>query len=109
MSPKPVIPRAQACRDVDDAIQYFLREADPATASAFIDALETAYRHIGRHPETGSPRYAHELDLSDLRTWPLKRYPYMVFYMDRADHIDVWRVLHAQRDIPEWMNTSEDL
>jgi toxin ParE1/3/4 len=33
----------------------------------------------------------------------LWRFPYLVFYLERADCIDVWRVLHAQRDIPSWM------
>jgi toxin ParE1/3/4 len=26
-----------------------------------------------------------------------------VFYVERPDHIDVWRVLHDTRDIPAWM------
>jgi toxin ParE1/3/4 len=38
--------------------------------------------------------------LPGLRFWPLKRYPYFVFYLERETHIDVWRVLHAERDIP---------
>ena len=74
-----------------------------ADRDEFIDALEKAYGHIGRHPATGSPRYAHELNLPGLRAWPLTRYPYIVFYVERSDHIDVWRVLHGQRDIPAWM------
>lgn len=56
--PKPVIPRAQAHRDVDDAIAYYLSEDAEQAALGFIDALEEAYGHIGRHPATGSPRYA---------------------------------------------------
>ena len=75
----------------------------------FVDALERAYVHIGKHPATGSPRYAHALDISGLRSWPLSKYPYLVFYVERTDHIDVWRVLHMQRDIPAWMtDDSED-
>ena len=27
----------------------------------------------------------------------------LVFYVERPEHIDVWRVLHGQRDIPAWM------
>jgi len=27
-------------------------------------------------------------------------YPYLVFYVERPDHLEVWRVLHAQRDVP---------
>ncbi len=104
MKAKPVIPREWASRDVDEAIAHYLGEGSEAAALGFIDALEQAYSHIGRHPATGSPRYAHELDLPGLRTWPLRRYPYLVFYVERDDHIDVWRVLHGQRDIPAWMH-----
>ena len=103
MKSKPVVPRGRSERDVDDAIAYYLGENAPEAALGFIDALEQAYRHIGRHPESGSSRYARELNLQGLRFWPLSRYPYLVFYMERADHIDVWRVLHGQRDIPAWM------
>ena len=103
MSGKPVLPRAAARRDVEDAVDHYVREAGVEVALGFIDALETAYRAISDHPAAGSPRYAHELTLPGLRSRGLKRYPYLVFYVERDDHIDVWRVLHAQRDIPAWM------
>ena len=107
MKVKPVVPREQARRDVEDAVAYYLGEGAQAAALGFVDALETAYTHIGRHPATGSARYAHELDLPGLRTWSLTRYPFLVFYVERSDHIDVWRVLHGQRDIPGWMQEPE--
>ena len=69
--------------------------------------MESAYAHIARHSATGSARYAHELDVAGLRSWPLGRFPYLVFYVERADHVDVWRVLHAERNIPNWMRESE--
>jgi toxin ParE1/3/4 len=102
---KPVVPRQQANQDVDAIIAYCLAE-DPSgnAALGFVDALERAYLHIGHRPASGSPRYAHELDLPGLRAWPLARNPHIVFYVERSDHIDVWRVRHAQRDIPEWMH-----
>lgn len=100
---KPVVPREQANADIEEALAYYLKEAGEAVALGFIDALERAYTHISRQPVTGSPRYAHELDLPGLRAWPLTRYPYLVFYVERPDRIDVWRVLHEQRDIPAWM------
>ena len=103
MKSKPVIPREIANRDVDEAIEHYLSEGGKEIALGFIDALEAAYAHIGRRPATGSPRYAHELDLPDLRSWPLTRYPYLIFYIERSEHIDVWRVLHGQRDIPAWL------
>jgi toxin ParE1/3/4 len=100
---KPVILRAIARGDVDTSIDHYLATARERTALDFIDALERAYRHISRYPASGSPRDAHELDLPGLRFWPLQSFPYLVFYLERDDHLDVWRVLHGQRDIPVWM------
>jgi hypothetical protein len=37
---------------------------------------------------------------SKLKSWSLSRYPYLVFYVEGPDHVDVWRVLHRQRYIP---------
>jgi toxin ParE1/3/4 len=108
VSGKRIIARERANRDADEAVDYYLREAGEKAALGFIDDLERAYRHIARHPASGSPRYGHELELPGLRSWPLKRYPYLVFFVERQDHIDVWRILHARRDIPEWMRKSQE-
>ena len=108
MKAKPVVPRHQAHRDVEDAVAHYLAEDAEPAALGFIDALEKAYSHIGRHPATGSPRYAHESNLPGLRSWPLTRYPYLVFYVEHPDHVDVWRVLHGQLDIPAWMQEPGD-
>ena len=103
MKVKPVIPRVLANRDVDEAVAHYLGEGARQAALRFVEALERAYTHIGRQPASGSPRYARELDIPGLRCWPLKRFPYLVFYVERQDHVDVWRVLHGRRDIPAWM------
>lgn len=108
MKSKPVVPRVLANRDVEEAIAHYLdQDAEPA-ALGFIDALEQAYAHISRHATTGSPRYAHELNLPGLRFWPLTRYPHLVFYIEMDYHIDVWRVLHGQRDVPVWMHQADE-
>lgn len=104
MKSKPVIPRSQANRDVEVAIAHYLEEGAEDAALGFIDALEDAYGNIGRHPAPGSPRYAHELDIPNLRFWLTPGYPYLAFYVENDDHIDVWRVLHGQRDIPAWLS-----
>lgn len=109
MTAKPVVPRTLANRDIDDAIAYTLSENASPAMQGFIDAVEQAYAHIARQPATGSPRYAHELNLPGLRFWPLAHYPHLVFYVERPEHIDVWRVLHGQRDIPAWMQEPETI
>lgn len=100
---KAVVPRERAKQDAEEAIDYYLGENAPDAALGFIDALERAYSHIGRQPGSGSSRYAHELNLPGLRFWPLQRYPHLIFYVERSDYVDVWRILHGHRDIPAWM------
>lgn len=70
----------------------------------FIAALQNAFIFIGDYPGAGSLRYAYELDLPGLRAHRVKDYPYLVFYLEREDRIDVWCVLHARKDIPFWMS-----
>jgi len=109
LAAKPVITRQAAIGDIDAAIAYYLGEGAAQAAAGFIDALEKAFAHLGRYPGTGSPRYALELNLPGVRSWPLTGYPYLVFYVEQPDRIDVWRVLHAERGIPAWMRDGEDV
>jgi toxin ParE1/3/4 len=98
---KPVVPRGRASQDVDDAIEYYLKEE---AALGLVDALEDAYALLSRHPGVGSSRYAYEVDIPGLRTWPLRRFPYLIFYIELEDRLDVWRILHNRRDIPASMH-----
>lgn len=104
---KRAILRALADRDVQEAIDFYLEQGAQQAALKFVDALEQALLHIQRHPASGSGRYAHVLDVPDLRCWQLKGYPHLLFYIEADDHLDVWRVLHGHRDIPAWMQAPE--
>ena len=55
----------------------------------------------------GSPRFSYELGLPGLRAYALQRFPYLVFYVEREDFVDVWRVLHGHRDIPAWLSEQD--
>jgi toxin ParE1/3/4 len=103
---KPILRRARADVDVFEAIAHDLAVSE-SVAQGFADALEAAVRHIGRSPGTGSPRYGHELAIPGLRFWRCTRYPCLVFYVERPEHIEVWRVLHGERDIPRWLQEAE--
>ena len=107
MSRKPILRRARAERDVQEIAAYYLEQDADSAALNFIEELEGAIFHIQTYPASGSPRYAHTLALPGLRCWPCKRFPYLIFYLEKSDCIDVWRVLHQQRDIPAWL-LSED-
>ena len=99
MTARRVVRRERAERDIDEAAAHYRAEGGSELETRFIDALEAAIAQIAAHPAAGSPRYAAELRSQDLRSWPVKRFPYLVFYVERTDHVDVWRVLHGARDI----------
>ena len=104
--PAEVALRALATADIDSAVIYYRTEAGPAVALDFVEALEAAIDHLSQHPRVGSLRFAYELDIPGLRCWSLQRFPYLVFYLTaHDDRVDVWRVLHARRDIPASLAT----
>ena len=100
MAARSVRLRERAAIDIDRAADYYLDEAGVEVASRFVDAVERAVGQIGRSPHSGSLRFSYELDIPGLRVRPLTRSPYLVFYVVGDEVVDVWRVLHARRDIP---------
>lgn len=108
MTPNLVVLRAVARRDINHAIDHCLGGPGRATALRFIDRVEESFRHVAMSVESGSPRYGHELNLPELRSWPVRSFPYLVFYMTARGRVDVWRVLHREHDIPAWMEEGED-
>ncbi len=100
---KPLHWRRPARHDTMEAAKWYGREAGHATGERFLAAVDTSLARIARHPSAGSTRYALPLHLDGLRFWPVDGFPYLVFYVEREDRIDVWRVLHEKRDIPAWM------
>jgi len=99
---KPLVRHARADLDVEEAIEYYLQHA-PEIVLGFVDALEQTYQQIQRRPTIGSPRYAHELNLPGLRFRQVRKFPYLVFYVETEHQVDIWRVLHGSRDIPAWL------
>lgn len=95
-----VVVRKAASEDAGAAVDYYQREASESTSNAFVEALEESLDHLALHPHTGSLRFAFDLGIRDLRSWRLPRFPYLIFYIGADDLVDIWRILHASRDIP---------
>lgn len=96
---KGVITRKRARLDLEIAIDHYKREAGAEVAGAFVDEVRALFASLAAHPALGSPRYAWELDLPGLRAAQLSSYPYLVFYVEREENVDVLRVLHARADL----------
>ena len=95
-----VVRSAAATADIHEAAVYHLDEAGVDTALQFIDDVEEAVRQVADWPGTGATRFAELLGVPGLRSLAMRRFPYIIFYVEHDDLIDVWRVLHARPDIP---------
>lgn len=104
-APLRILRRASADQDIEAIIDDHLTEAGAEVALGFIHALEAAFQQLARQPAMGSPRYGEVLSLPGLRTWPLRRYPHIIFYFEAPDAIEIWRVLHGRRNIPVHLQT----
>jgi len=101
-----VVRSLAATADIREAVVYYRDEAGAEIARQFIDDVEEAVRQIADWPGTGSTRFAELLGLPGLRSSAMGRFPHVIFYMEGDDHVDVWRVLHARRDIPDTLLAS---
>lgn len=109
MKTKPVVTRYQADEDIDGAFEYYLANAGSDVAIAFMDEYERAALHLSKHPLSGSPLLGYTLAISDLRQWPLRRFPYLIFYFDMEHAVEIWRVLHSRVDIPAWLRAKSKI
>lgn len=103
MTGKPVVLLPRAEQDIGEIVDHYWHEGGAVLTTRCAQAVTAALGHIGRYPASGSQRYAGVLDLPGLRFWPVKGFPHLVFYVERAKQVDVWRVLHGHRDIPAWV------
>jgi len=92
--------RPRASADIDDIADYITTDS-PEVATRFLDSIEQAFARISEQPGIGSRRYTQPPYPEILRFWPVPTFQkYLVFYLDLPDCIDVLRVLHGARDIP---------
>lgn len=96
--------RALAADDIEAAVDHCRVEAGSETALDFVDALDAAVDHLRQYPNSGSLRFAFEIEIPELRSWSLQKFPYLIFYVPQQECIDIWRVLHARRDIPAYLS-----
>ena len=109
MNSKPVVLRDQALQDFGQVVAFYRSDASPRIARSFAVAAQEAFRHISRFPGSGSQRIASAVPLDGLRSWPVKGFPFLIFYKEESLTIDVYRILHTARDIPASLDEfSED-
>lgn len=100
MTAKPlrVLPMAQD--DIAAALDYYRTEVGVEVAVRLADAVSRRLQAISAGARLGSLRYAEPLRIDGLRCAKVARFPYLLFYLEQPEEIEVWRMLHNRRDIP---------
>jgi toxin ParE1/3/4 len=97
MKPVRLTPRADS--DIGACFAWIAKD-NPAAAVRFLDAIELTCDTLSRMPGIGSSRYVEIPLVQGVRMLTTKE-NYLLFYLERKDCVDVIRVLHGARDIPE--------
>jgi toxin ParE1/3/4 len=85
----------QAGRDLEE-IEEFVSADNPDAAARLILSIQEICALLSQQPQIGRSRF----DLwPELRGFPVGNY--LIFYRPATDGIEVIRVLHGARDIPE--------
>jgi toxin ParE1/3/4 len=97
---KPLVIQRRALRDMEQARTYYEEHAVHMVINLVCE-LDAALLHLQRNPGTGSPRWGLQLGLAGLRVWRFDQFPYLIFYFDHPRKIEVVRVLHQSKNIPQ--------
>ena len=93
---------ARAAAADADRIFTWLKAESPAAPLRFSAALEAGVRRLRQFPDIGHPVPNLVPELEGLRTWPLPGFPaILLVYASGRSGVDVFRVLHGARDLPE--------
>ena len=91
--------RPQARLDVVELATYIGKDNITA-ANRFLDACETTFGFLLQSPQIGSLYRTKNPRLVDLRVFCVKGFPnHLTFYLERANGIEIVRVVHGARDL----------
>jgi toxin ParE1/3/4 len=94
-----ILPAADA--DVE-AAGFYIAQDSVDNALRFFDAVEATFRQIREHP-LAYARYTFDYpQLKDIRKCSVQGFSsYLVFFHVDADMVEIIRVLHGARDLPD--------
>ena len=82
-------------------VAWYAEASGPTLASRFVDAVDETSALILAYPHAGSQRFDISPQGSTLLFRRTGRFPYLLFYLLHEDRIEIVRLLHERRDIPQ--------
>ena len=96
---KPVSLRPQAKLDRAAQSEHYAREGGVKLGDDFLAIALAALAQVEAMPGIASPRIGSALGMRGLRAWHLTRFPLQGLFIERADPLDVLRLLADRQDI----------
>lgn len=90
--------RPRARQDRRDEVRWYRGEAGPQVAAKLVKALQRALAALQHNPAIGSPSLGREIGIDGLRTWRIDGFPLTFWYFERADYVDVARLVGQRQD-----------
>lgn len=87
----PLVIQRIAKRDIADAIRWYDRQR-AGLGDEFESDLDAAFQRLQNGPPFVAPIYR------EVRFAKLQRFPFVVYFRQQPDRIEVLAVLHAKRD-----------
>lgn len=95
MNPLRLEVHPQAAAEAREA-RIWYADRSPAVATRFVEELDHARERICTSPKEW-PTYLH-----GARVYQLKRFPYLVVFLDSEDRVEIIAVAHAKRKPGYW-------
>ena len=81
-----------------EATNYYLREAPPGVAEAFITAIDSAIGTI-----LSAPTRWRIIEEPGIRRYILRRFPFVLYYrLEAGDRVTIYAVMHCSREPGYW-------
>jgi toxin ParE1/3/4 len=87
--------RVEAKADLAEAFQWYEARRS-GLGSEFLQAVRLTLSLIERHPDM------YPIAIDDIRKAPLKRFPYVAYFVVFHEQISVLAVMHGRRESQRW-------
>ena len=92
----------EAFDDIQNAVDFY-DESVAGLGAQFVEQLETDITKIAESPKHFFCAYPE----IDVRRYPMKRYPYSVFYRIDTTYVTIIAVVHQAREPLQWLDRIE--
>ncbi len=96
---RPAVLRPQALRDQQGEVRHYRKEGGTRVAVKLANATNAALDQIELDPGIGSPTLGKLLGIPGLRTWRVAKFPLLWCCFERAEQLDVVRLLGERQNI----------